>query len=143
MILYAKNENGELKFKNNKALSNFLNSNSDYKGEYIIEIEKSNSKRSLNQNDYYWLYLGLIEDETGNLATDLHELFKRKFLPPIPKKIFDIGFKIPSSTTRLTKTEFGFYLDKISAFTGIPLPEIPKAGEMPEYPINNFKENYF
>jgi len=89
----------------------------------IIEIELEKSKRSLDQNALYWLYLGVIEKETGNLATDLHELFKRKFLPPIPKKLLGVEFKIPASTTELNKIEFGEYLDKISAFTEVPIPQ--------------------
>jgi hypothetical protein len=36
--------------------------------------------------------------------------------------------KIPSSTTTLSKIDFGEYLDKIAAETGIPLPDPEAAG---------------
>lgn len=111
------------------------------KKDVILEIDLEKGKRSLPQNSFYWLYLGVIEKETGNLATDLHELFKRKFLPPIPKKILGIEFKLPASTTELSKTDFGEYLDKISAFTEVPIPNIEKPDETPSYPENNLGES--
>lgn len=104
----------------------------------VVEIELEKSKRSLDQNALYWLYLGIIENETGNLATDLHELFKRKFLPPIPKKLLGVEFKIPASTTTLSKSDFGEYLDKISAFTEVAIPqEVREFDIKVAYPENN------
>jgi hypothetical protein len=132
MIFYAKQIAGLLEFTNKRALFDFLLSHGDYKGQYIVEIEKLKSKRSLDQNSLYWLYLGVIERETGNLADDLHELFKRKFLPPIPKTILGIQFRLPASTSDLNKAEFGEYLDKICAFTNVPIPQTEKEESTPE-----------
>lgn len=93
----------------------------------IIEIEKVRGKRSNQQNKIYWFYLGIIESETGNNAEELHELFKRKFLKPIISKIKINGkiieYKRPGSTTELNKIQFGEYLEKINALTGIPIPQ--------------------
>lgn len=113
----------DLSFKpdNQRSWLDFLEKND--KKRVVIEITDDKPKRSLDQNALYWLYLDVIEKETGNLATDLHELFKRKFLPPIPKKILGVDFKLPASTKELSKAEFGEYLDKISAFTEIPIPQ--------------------
>ena len=109
------------------------------KKEVWLEIGLEKGKRTLNQNSFMWLYLDHIEKETGNLATDLHELFKRKFLPPVVKKILGVEFKIPASTTDLTKQEMSDYLDKISAFTQIPIPKPIKKEFNIEvvYPINS------
>ena len=123
MIFYFKQIGGLIQWQNQRALFDWLLSHGDYKGSYVVEIKKEKHKRSLSQNDFYWLYLGVIEKDTGNLSTELHELFKRKFLPPIAKSILGVDFKIPSSTTNLSKTEFSDYMDKISAFTEIPIPE--------------------
>lgn len=132
MVIYAKIKELSLKPNNIKEWLDFLEQNEGKEVEVEINVKKS--RRSLDQNSFYWLYLGVIERETGNLATDLHELFKRKFLPPIPKKILGVDFKIPSSTTELNKVEFGEYLDKISALTNIPIPVIEDK-PLPEYPI--------
>lgn len=112
----------DLKFipDNQRSWLDFIEKNE--KKKVVIEIKLEKAARTLDQNAFYWLYLGQIEKETGNLATDLHELFKRKFLPPIPKTIMGISLRIPSSTKNLSKQEFGEYLDKISAFTEIAIP---------------------
>lgn len=88
-------------------------------------IEKP--KRSNQQNRFYWLYLHIIEVETGNNADDMHEYFKRTLLSPRFISVKDkngkeIEVKIPGSTTKQNKIEMGEYLDKISAKTGVPIP---------------------
>lgn len=84
-------------------------------------------KRSGQQNKLYWLFLKVIENETGNLASDLHEFLKLKLLP---KKFIVITGKenahevqIPVSTTDLSKSEFAEYIMKIEALVGIPCPD--------------------
>ena len=110
----------------------------------VVEIELEKSKRSLDQNALYWLFLNAIEKETGNDARTMHELFKRKFLPPIHKELFGVSFKIPSSTTELSKVEFGEYLDKISAFTEVPIPQEVKEFKIEvAYPKNELGEAKF
>ena len=93
-----------------------------------VSVEKRKNKRSLTQNAYYWVYLGVIENETGNNADDLHELFKRKFLKPVTKTILGEEVKLPASTTNLDKLSFGEYMDKICALTNVPLPDPELAG---------------
>jgi hypothetical protein len=93
-----------------------------------IEIDRKKNARSLSQNAFMWLYLGVIETETGNEANDLHELFKRKFLPPVYKKILGTEIKLPASTTDLSKYDFSLYMEKICAETGVPIPDPELAG---------------
>lgn len=93
-------------------------------------------KRSISQNSYYWLYLTVISHETGNDVDDLHGFFKRKFLPITSGVIVLKGgmqhtYKKLTSTTDLSKAEFGEYLDKICAETGVPLPDPEAAGFIP------------
>src|SRR5574343_1720264 len=143
MIFYAHSKTDELipklRWTNVKAFTDFLLANSTYKGLWVVSIEKEKKKRSLEQNDFMWLYLNHIEKETGNLSTDLHELFKRKFLQPVFKIIMGVEVKLPASTTNLTKSEMSDYLDKISAFTEIPIPEPIKKefGIEVVYPVND------
>lgn len=97
-------------------------------GKYIVTLSDTKKRRSTKQNSYYWLYLGMIEEETGNLATDIHEYAKRKFLPPRFITIKNETIKVPGSTKKLSKTEFGEYLDKISAWSGVTLPDPQAVG---------------
>jgi hypothetical protein len=77
----------------------------------------------------------VIEKETGNDAQDLHEYFKRVFLPPRFTKVLGKEIKLPASTTGLTKAEFGDYLDKICAETNVPIPDPVLAGFQPNYSV--------
>lgn len=90
------------------------------------------SKRTLAQNSYYWLYLTIIARETGNDAEDLHEFFRSKLLPRKMVKIKGNNgvyeFEKLKSTTKLSKLDFGEYLDKICAATEVPLPDPEEAG---------------
>jgi hypothetical protein len=89
----------------------------------LFRIEKQVKPRTLSQNSFYWLYLGVIERETGNNSNDLHEYFRRTLLTPVFITVMGKEIKIPRSTTSLKKGEFGEYMDKISAQTGVPIPD--------------------
>lgn len=101
----------------------------------VIEIQRK--RRTLTQNAYYWVYLTVISNETGNTPDDLHELFKSMFLPDVIVKIkgkkATHDFKRKKSTTELTKFEFGEYLDRICAYTEVPLPNPADAGYISNY----------
>jgi len=90
------------------------------------------NKRTLSQNNYYWLYLTIVARETGNDAEDLHEFFKSKLLPRKMIKIHgkkgEYDFQKTKSTTKLSKADFGEYLEKISAMVNIEMPNPRDAG---------------
>lgn len=98
-----------------------------------FKIEMMKTTRTLSQNAFYWLYLGVIERETGNSANDLHELFKRILLPPRYINVMGREVKIPSSTSSLSKTDFSEYMEKICAETGVPIPDPKEAGYYTDY----------
>jgi uncharacterized protein YbcI len=90
---------------------------------YFKEIKQV---RSLKSNSLYWVYLGIIESETGNEVDDLHKLFKKKFLPWKIKEVYGEKLLKLTSTTELSTDEFSEYMLKIERETGIPIPD-PKA----------------
>lgn len=98
-----------------------------------VTIELDKPHRSNSQNAYYWVYLEVIERETGENADDLHEFFKRKLLPPRFTMIQGEEIKLPGSTRELDKVQFGEYLDKIAALTSIALPDPEAAGYISNY----------
>lgn len=89
----------------------------------VYEIHMRSRKRTVSQNKLYWKFLELIEKETGNNANDLHELFRRTLLSPTFIQVMGKEIKIPRSTTELSRTEFSDYIDKISAESGVPVPD--------------------
>ena len=111
-------KDGQLNKKTFEALLQYLAS---LKGKISIVVEKG--KRTTLQNNFYWLYLGIIAHETGDDQNSLHEYFKRKYLPPQFITALGKTIKIPASTTDLDKHDFSNYLERISAETGIPVPE--------------------
>lgn len=113
--------NGKLAVKDVPTYKKYL---STFKEGALVWLTVSEKKkpRSLSQNDYYWAYLRIIEAETGDFAEDLHEFFKRKFLPPRFVNVMGNEVKLPNSTTRLTTDEFSEYISKIERLTSIPSP---------------------
>lgn len=87
-----------------------------------VVITDKKPKRTEAQHRYYFVFLSEIAAETGNEVEDLHELFKAKFLPR--KRVDVLGETVErgASTKSLTRTEFGEYIDKIAAMTGIMPP---------------------
>jgi hypothetical protein len=91
-------------------------------GKYRVIVERFIKSRSTQQNKLYWSYLRLIEYETGQDANDIHEVAKRKFLPPRFVEIQGEEIKLPATTTKLDSKEFSEYLEKICCWTRIPIP---------------------
>lgn len=98
------------------------------KTKLVLTVEEEKNKRSITQNAYYWVYLGVISNETGDDPNSLHEYFKRALLPPKFIQVRGKEIKIPSSTGDLNKIEFGEYLDRIVAETNVALPDREAAG---------------
>jgi hypothetical protein len=101
----------------------------------VYQIKRIVPIRSLNQNKLYWAYLSMVEAETGNNSSDLHEYFKRTLLPPKFITVLGKEIKIPMSTTELNKSDFIIYMDKISALTGVPLPTTEEIQNYTDYMI--------
>jgi hypothetical protein len=116
----------------------------DISKEWNISITLLKSKRSIDQNKLYWLWLGAAEKETGNYSNDLHEFFKEKFLGFTIKKVFGVEVKTINSTTKLNTKEFTEYLDKIHLFIseeiGLSLP-YPEDRFFDQF-CNEFNLNY-
>jgi len=125
LIIRKENWNFEL-----KALRDFLQILDDWN--YIIEVKKK-TKRSLNQNNYYWVLLDIIFKETWNDTEYLHSQFKNQFLT-FEKEVMNektwelLKYKIQKSTSELTIKEMEEYLSKIRIFSQdflqikLPLP---------------------
>ena len=109
-------------------------------GSVVITIEDPKKIRTTgkpgetsNQNGYYWhVVLPVISKHTGDAENDLHEYFKRKFLPPRFMMVMGETMKFPGTTTLLSRNEFTEYWMRIEAFVGaeygIQLPNQKDAG---------------
>jgi len=113
-------KNGKLELLNR---DRFLMWVGGLEGEVEVIVRKPKKDRTSQQNKLYWGYLDIISSDTGNTPDELHEFFKRKFLPPVFKVILGVEVRLPGSTTNLDTKQFGEYLLKIELLTGIPAPD--------------------
>jgi len=88
---------------------------------FDVTIKKKRWKRSISQNNLYWLWLTCIEQETGNNRDELHDYFRAKFLGAEEVQVFDETIIRLVSTTKQDTLEFKRYLDKIQMFASMEL----------------------
>jgi AraC-like DNA-binding protein len=124
--LNAKVIGGKLVFHHEALANTMLKS---IEGEpIVVQIIKAHKTRSGEQNGWYWgCVLSLIAEHTGDSVYELHEVFKRMFLPPVTKEFAGKTFRMPGSTAELSKPEFYEYVERIRAFAaqelGINVPD--------------------
>ena len=120
-LFYFKPNKGIIEWTNRRALFDYLLKN-DGKELYAV-MDKVKSVRSLSQNALMWSYLEIIARETGNVADDLHRIFKGLFLPKKTVKLKGKEYTMSGSTTELSKGDMTMYLDQIAALTVVPIPD--------------------
>lgn len=91
-----------------------------------IRIEKLKSKRSIQQNRYWWLAMTILGNELGYSKEETHELMKFKFLKRerVIEKTGEILEYIESTTT-LSKSDFADIVTDMvrwAASMGIVIP---------------------
>ena len=117
-------KDGQIAFKSQEHQNMFHRFLEQFNGKQVtLEVLEKKSKRSDEQNKYYWLYLGIISDETGHTVDELHNYFKGKFLTKEIKEILGEKTRITKSTTTLSKGQFCEYLLDISTVTQVELPD--------------------
>lgn len=81
-------------------------------GFYMVTIKKW-TKRSLEQNAYYWKLLTIIWNDLGYETEELHEVFKNMFLKKTHVSETFGEIQVVWSTTKLTVGWFIEYVEKI------------------------------
>jgi hypothetical protein len=103
------------------------------KGSVEVTVEKARSRRSLNQNAYYWgVVVKMISDELGYTPEEVHEVLKEKFNPKdLALMAYDNQtieqVRIGVSTANLGKLDFCAYIERIqrwaSEFLHLNIPD--------------------
>jgi hypothetical protein len=116
---YIEKDKGIIKIRNRERFDLYCASLKP--GDYDLIIKRKVSKRSDQQNKYYWgVVLEVISESTGYTPDELHDTFRAMFLMDKSGK-----WPIIKSTTSLNKVTFGDYLEKIfreAAKLGIVIP---------------------
>ena len=79
--------------------------------------------RSQQQNRLYWMYLGVIADDTGHSVDELHSYFKGKLLSDGLTEIYRQKVRKTKSTTTLNKNDFAEYMFAIQELSGVAIPD--------------------
>lgn len=80
---------------------------------YNAEIVRKTTKRSLDQNNLYWLWLSYLAKELGYTQEELHSVFALKFLGASHRVIYEETIVNIPSTKKLTTEQFSAYLEQI------------------------------
>ena len=110
---------GKLKLDHPDSFKNYVET---LDGKVTLSLKVYKRGRTINQNSLYWVYLNVLEQETGDSANNLHEFLKRKLLNPRFVKVMGEDIKLPATTTNLDTTGFSEYMERIEQLTGIPIP---------------------
>lgn len=97
-------------------------------GKMQVDIKKVQSVRSIAQNRLYWMWVGIMAEETGHTRKEIHEHLKDEFLQPVITKVFGKTIQSLPSTKDLKVGEFSTYLEKVEFHAGefdirLPKPE--------------------
>ena len=120
-LIITRVNNGKLTQRASDDIRTFIDA---HEGKQIeITLKKSRSKRSLNQNAYYWsAVIPIVQSglrELGYILSpeETHEFLKEKFVQPemLIKGDEFLG-NMRRTTTTMTKTEFMDYIAEIQQF---------------------------
>ena len=125
--------------------------NAQYKKGGIVEVIRKNAKRSLAQNAYLHLILGLYASEFGYTLEEVkYDIFKRKINADIFKKVRrnrrgeEVTYM--RSTTDLDKAEMTLAIDRFRNYSSaeaglyIPAPDEHQALLYAQQQVEKYKE---
>lgn len=140
-MIYARIIDMNVVPSNRREWISFLESND---GRDVL-IRRVTGTRSVPQNSYYFgVVLKCVSRTTGHSPAELHEIFKRMFLPPVVSVYRGREMRMPGSTASLDKSQFAEYLMRISAEAASMGIEIPQpeddAGRRVERPAEDAGE---
>jgi len=108
-----------LKFviKDNKDKQSLINYLKELGNDYIVEVKKQKTNRSIMQNNYYWkCIVQVLADEIGYYNDEMHDILKVKFASQWESVIINdktIGLQTVNSTARMNTKAFEIYAEHI------------------------------
>ena len=98
-------ESGIMKIRDRKGFDKYV---SLFRGKDVeILVRRKKSRRSVEQNALWWVYMTILSKDIGYTKDEIHEICKFKFLQKekVDEKTGEI-FKYLGSTAKLSKVEF-------------------------------------
>lgn len=85
------------------------------RGDVQVIAGKRKRQRTLSMNALYWVWLEVIERETGNNKNDIHAYMKTKFLKRT-KQVFGAVHEVVLSSALLDTLDFSRYMASVKQF---------------------------
>ena len=103
--------------KDNKDKQSLINYLKELGNDYIVEVKKQKTNRSIMQNNYYWkCIVQVLADESGYYNDEMHDILKVKFASQWESVIINdktIGLQTVNSTARMNTKAFEIYAEHI------------------------------
>ena len=103
--------------KDNKDKQSLINYLKELGNDYIVEVKKQKTNRSIMQNNYYWkCIVQVLADEIGYYNDEMHDILKVKFASQWESVIINdktIGLQTVNSTARMNTKAFEIYAEHI------------------------------
>lgn len=94
--------------------------------EYDVEVKRHKPDHTDPQRNLYWMWIGVIAEETGNDREMIHKALKAKFLGCDEVEVLGKMVRKVKSTKTLDKAQMSAYMTQVDAYMatdfGIVLP---------------------
>lgn len=81
-------------------------------GPMELVLKPHKKKRSLNQNDLFWVWCTEFGDHTGNFKDYMYKFFEEEFCPPVTVEVKGMT-KTVRCAKKLPKKEFSEFMEKV------------------------------
>tara|TARA_B100001778_G_C18031701_1_gene381334 strand:+ start:58 stop:441 length:384 start_codon:yes stop_codon:yes gene_type:complete len=103
--------------KDNKDKQSLINYLKELGNDYIVDVKKQKTNRSIMQNNYYWkCIVQALAQELGYFNDEMHDILKVKFSSEwqsIQVNNKTIGLQTVNSTARMNTKSFEIYAETI------------------------------
>lgn len=103
--------------KDNKDKQSLINYLKELGNDYIVDVKKQKTNRSIMQNNYYWkCIVQALAQELGYFNDEMHDILKVKFSSEwqsIQVNNKTIGLQTVNSTARMNTKAFEIYAETI------------------------------
>ena len=103
--------------KDNKDKQSLINYLKELGNDYIVDVKKQKTNRSIMQNNYYWkCIVQALAQELGYFNDEMHDILKVKFSSEwqsIQVNNKRIGLQTVNSTARMNTKAFEVYAENI------------------------------
>ena len=103
--------------KDNKDKQSLINYLKELGNDYVVDVKKQKSNRSIMQNNYYWkCIVQVLAEELGYFNDEMHDCLKVKFASEwssIEINNKTIGLQTVNSTARMNTKAFEIYAEHI------------------------------